>query len=29
MIFGKAAVVLVAFIIVMWLVGRLLRDRRR
>lgn len=28
MLFGKAAVVLVAVIIVFWMIGRLMRDRR-
>jgi ABC-type phosphate transport system permease subunit len=28
-IFGKAALLLVVFIVVMWMVGRLMRDRRR
>ena len=27
MIFGKAAVILVAFIVLMWMIGRLMRDR--
>jgi hypothetical protein len=29
MIFGKAALILVAIIFVMWLVGALIRDRKR
>jgi hypothetical protein len=29
MLFGKAVVILVAFIVVMWLLGGLLRDRKR
>ena len=29
MIIGKAALILVGFIIVIWLIGALLRDRRR
>lgn len=29
MIFGKAVVILVAFVVVMWMVGGLLRDRKR
>jgi hypothetical protein len=28
MIFGKAVLVLVAFIVVMWMVGGFLRDRK-
>jgi hypothetical protein len=29
MLFGKAVVILVAVIVVLWLVGGLLRDRKR
>lgn len=27
MIFGKAALILIVFIVVMWILGRLMRDR--
>lgn len=29
MLFGKAVAILVAFVFVMWLIGGLLRDRKR
>jgi len=29
MLFGKAVIILVAFVFVMWLVGGLIRDRKK